>query len=230
MLPSIDPATGLFLYWIVILMPVLAWMSYRRLQKSTKLAPKIRRFQLSVTLLILTGVVSIQAAHANDVQISFQGGIWSMIYASLIVTVLLAAIVRGRHRQPAEHRERIRLLYAPTRGAEYAWSIAGGTIAGIVEEIAYRAVLYELLGRSVGYGFSLLISVVVFVLAHLPQGLRGAVGVTMLATIFHIVYVLSGSLLAPVLIHAIYDIGLFTILFLDERKRAAVPQPAEQPA
>ena len=64
----------------------------------------------------------------------------------------------------------------------------------------------------------------------LQEGLRGAIGVAILAMLFHITYVLSGSLLAPILVHAIYDIALFIILYLRERKKTIELQTVEQPA
>jgi membrane protease YdiL (CAAX protease family) len=185
---------------------------------------------MACVLLFLTGAMSWETANANRIPIVLEGNYLGLLLAFSITTGLLFGVIRNRHKAPAEHRERLRLLYSPANAHEYRWAVVGGISAGIAEEIAYRAVLYELLGRWIGCGFAIVICVVLFVLAHLPQGLRGAIGITMIATLFHIVYVLSGSLLAPILIHAIYDVGLFTIFYFDERKMAATASPVEQAA
>lgn len=211
-------------------MPWAAWMSYRKIKSGRPLAPKVKRFRAAIALLLLTGLISFNAAKTNAVELPFHIEYWSLLYGAVVIVALVNAVTRGRHRQPPGHRERIRLLYAPTSGVELAWSMVGGICAGIFEEIAYRAVLYELLGRVMGYGSSLIVCVILFVVAHMPQGVRGGIGVAILAIMFHITYVLSGSLLAPILIHTVYDLCLFAILYRDERKQTLSVQPVEQPA
>jgi membrane protease YdiL (CAAX protease family) len=230
-LPSfLNSTTLLFFTWVCLFMPWAAWLSYRKIKSGQPLSPKIKRFQASAVLLTFTGLISYNTAEIEKINLPFHPEFWSLLYGAAFLIALISGISRGRHRGPVEHRERIRLLYAPTTHAELGWTMLAGTCAGIFEELAYRAVLYELLGRQFGYGISFVLCVVFFVLAHLPQGLRGAIGVAILARVFHITYVLSGSLLAPVLVHAIYDVALFIILFRDERKKTIPLQSVEQPA
>jgi membrane protease YdiL (CAAX protease family) len=226
--PRLDLPTLLFLYWMVLFMPFMAWVSYRKVKAGQPLAPKIERFRLGTGLLGVTALMALASAQQHSITISLHADSMSLLFAAAIVTGLLAGVARNRHRQPAAHRERISLLYAPTSLAEFRWAATAGVMAGIAEEIAYRAVLYELLAPWTGYGISLVVCVLLFVVAHLPQGMRGAVGVGAMAIIFHILYVLSGSLLPGILVHAIYDVGLFAILLMDERRQLAV-HTAEQP-
>lgn len=225
-----DFPTLLFLYWVALFMPFMAWVSLRKIKSGSPIAPKTERFRIAVALLIVTGLVAMATADSNAVRVPLQYDSVSMLFAVAIVIGLLSGVVRGRHRQPPEHRERIRMLYAPSSTREYCWAVAGGIAAGIAEEIAYRAVLYELLARRAGYGVSIVVCVLLFVLAHLPQGLRGAMGVGAMAIVFHILYVLSGSLLPGIIVHAAYDVGLFTILLIDERRQAVPATAVEQPA
>lgn len=232
---TFDLATSIFLLWLCIGMPYLAYVSYRKIKSGVPLPPKVKRFRTMVVLLLLTGWLADSAARSNSVELEFTPTFLGLLFGLSVAVGTVIGVVRGRHRQPTEHRERIRKLYAPTSTPEYLWAIAGGTCAGICEEIAYRGVLLALLARlTESLGIAIVLCVVFFVLAHLPQGLRGAIGVGSLATIFHIVYAVTGSLLAPIMIHALYDIGIFTILFVDERRRAADPllieEAAPQPA
>jgi membrane protease YdiL (CAAX protease family) len=227
----LNSTTLLFFTWVCVFMPWAAWHSYRKIKAGEALSPKLKRFQVGAILLTFTGLISYNTAEIEKVTLPIQPEFWSLLYGTVFLLALINAVARGQHRVPAEHRERIRLLYSPTNPAELSWSLVTGTCAGIFEEITYRAVLYELFGRQFGYGISFVLCVVFFVLAHLPQGVRGAVGVAILAMVFHITYVMSGSLLAPILVHAIYDIALFIVLYLRERKNSAVlQQPIEQPA
>jgi membrane protease YdiL (CAAX protease family) len=225
----LDFPTLLFLYWVVLFMPLMAWVSYRKVKAGQTLPPKTERFRLGFGLLIVTALMALAAAQQQSISIPLHADCTSLVFAIAILTGLLLGIARNRHKQPAEHRERIRLLYAPANLTEFGWASAAGIAAGIAEEIAYRAVLYELVAVWAGYGVSLVVCVVLFVLAHLPQGLRGAIGVGAMAIIFHILYVLSGSLLPGIVLHALYDVGLFAILLADERRQLAL-HTAEQPA
>jgi membrane protease YdiL (CAAX protease family) len=232
---TFDTATSIFLVWTCVGMPWLAYLSYRKIKSGVPLPPKIKRFRTMVVLLLVTGWLADNTALSNGVELEFTPTFLGLFFGISVTVGTVIGVVRGRHRQPSAHRERIRKLYAPTNTPEYLWAITGGTCAGICEEIAYRGVLLALLARLTGsLGVGIVLCVVFFVLAHLPQGLRGAIGVASLATIFHIIYAVTGSLLAPILIHALYDIGIFTILFVDERRRPAEPllieDAATQPA
>jgi uncharacterized protein len=56
------------------------------------------------------------------------------------------------------------------------------------------------------------VSVVVFALAHLYQGWRGMIGVTAITVVFTVLYVRSGSLLLPVVLHVVTDLrGLLLV-------------------
>ncbi len=232
---NFDFGTSFFLIWLCVGMPLMAYFSYRRVKSGLPLPPKVKRFRTSVFLLLLTGYLAQNAALSNGIELEFTPALLDVLLGFLFTAVLIMGVVRGRHRQPPEHRERIRKLYGPASIPEYLLGLAAGTCAGIFEEIAYRGVLLALLTRLTGsMGIAIIICVVLFVLAHLPQGLRGAIGVGSLATIFHIVYAVTGSLFVPIVMHAFYDYGVFTMLFLEERKRStaevALEEPAVQPA
>ncbi len=222
-------ATSIFLLWVCLFMPYFAWTTYRKVKSGAPLPSMGRRFQSGILLLLLVGYTADNVSLSNGIELQFHPTLWSLIYGLAIVIGLVVSVVRKRHQWPLEHRERIRKLYAPTNFAEYAWSIGAAICAGVCEEIAYRGVLYALAARLTrDVGAAVVLCIVFFVLAHLPQGLRGAIGVAMLASIFHVIYLLSGSLLAPILMHALYDVCLFTILFNDERHRPADVVQEEQ--
>jgi hypothetical protein len=123
---SLDSSTALFLYWIVLFMPFMAWASYRKIKSGATLSPKVERFRMAVALLIVTGLIGVATARANLIPLSFSADLVSLVLGAAVLTGLLSGVIRGRHRVPAAHRERIRLLYAPATPAELAWSIVGG--------------------------------------------------------------------------------------------------------
>ncbi len=78
--------------------------------------------------------------------------------------------------------------------------------AGICEEALYRGFLIWYLGNYVGILHAALISVLVFGLAHAYQGKDGMLKTSAMGLVLAIIYVLSGSLLGPVLIHIVTDV------------------------
>jgi hypothetical protein len=59
----------------------------------------------------------------------------------------------------------------------------------------------------------------------LPQGARATYGIALLGICFHILYFVTGGLVAPVVAHTVYDVALLTVFYRREirnSKNAAV--------
>ncbi len=80
--------------------------------------------------------------------------------------------------------------------------------AGICEEVLYRGLLIalavDLLGLSV-LGAAIL-AVAIFAVAHVYQGLSGMLGTGLLGAVLAALYVTTGSLLLPIIVHALIDL------------------------
>jgi uncharacterized protein len=96
---------------------------------------------------------------------------------------------------PSNNRER--LLWA-----------AVAVSAGICEELVFRGWLVATLQSELGVGgLSLLVAAAaIFGLAHIYQGVSGVVLTTLLGAFFCVVYLKTGSLLVPILLHTAIDI------------------------
>jgi membrane protease YdiL (CAAX protease family) len=93
--------------------------------------------------------------------------------------------------------------------AAYRWVFAGTSIVvGIREEMVYRGVLQQLLRQRYGVAGALLLSNLVFVLYHFgaqPFNLVGLVELSAMALLLGLLYEATGSLVAPMLVHVLYD-------------------------
>lgn len=97
--------------------------------------------------------------------------------------------------------------------------------AGICEEVLYRGYMIWYLQRL---GLSLipagLAASLIFGFGHLYQGLRGVILTTLVGAFLTGVYLLSGSLLAGILIHALMDMHSGRMLFAAwSRRQVAAP-------
>lgn len=96
---------------------------------------------------------------------------------------------------PANNRER------------FLWA-AVAVSAGICEELVFRGWLLATLHSELGLaGLTLLVvSATIFGLAHIYQGAAGVVLTALVGAFFCVVYVKTGSLLVPILLHIAIDI------------------------
>jgi membrane protease YdiL (CAAX protease family) len=96
--------------------------------------------------------------------------------------------------------------------------------AGVCEEFVYRGILMGLLMASLGAWPAILISSVVFGLAHAYQGPAGMLKTGLVGLVLAVLVVLTGSLFASMIAHAAIDLAQGRML------RAAVDPELELPA
>ena len=94
----------------------------------------------------------------------------------------------------------------PGPGVELAQFRALAVTAGVCEEILFRGYLMTCLTPFGGTGAAVLASSALFGLAHSYQGTNGAIRAGVLGAIMALMYLGTGSLLAPILVHALIDL------------------------
>src|SRR6185295_13585120 len=84
--------------------------------------------------------------------------------------------------------------------------VAKSVVAGISEEVSWRGVQVSLLAHLLGsVPLAIVVCVAMFTLAHAVQETRSLLLVACFAAAFHLLVWLSGSLLVPIVVHAVYD-------------------------
>lgn len=78
--------------------------------------------------------------------------------------------------------------------------------AGVCEEVLYRGFLIAYLKAITGAWPSALLSSAVFGLGHSYQGTKGVIKTGILGLVMAGLYVISGSLIVPIVVHAVIDI------------------------
>lgn len=112
-------------------------------------------------------------------------------------------------------------LLAPRSAAELALVAA---LAGIGEELLFRGVIQAGLARLVPASLALLVASVVFGLAHFATSTYAIVAGVM-GLYLGALFLLEGSLLAPMVAHGLYD--LVALLLLVQRYRTSRLHPLE---
>ena len=94
----------------------------------------------------------------------------------------------------------------PGTRRELAWFRLMSLNAGITEELVFRGFLLWYLEPYVGLPLAVVLAIVLFALAHSYQGFRQLPGIAIAAGLMVALYLLSGSIWLPMLVHAVGDV------------------------
>ena len=131
-----------------------------------------------------------------------------VVVAALVVPVLL---LRGSVDEVPAIGD-IRALLPRTR-AELPYGAGLAVQAGVLEELMFRFALPALVFGIVGNAIAaLLFCAVVFGMLHLYQGVVGVSVATVLGLIFVALYLVTGTILVPIALHAIIDLRSLVLI------------------
>jgi uncharacterized protein len=199
---------------------------YRGLERRREDDPAalVRVYRLAVgtqwtwTALVLAAVAVAPGLRARDIGVRLPrmdpfayGLAGALVVVTLVTTVAWRSAVRRG--TPIPGQENIAAML-PRTTAERGHAAVAAVTAGVCEELLFRGFF---IAAGIGVlrlpaAVAVVVSVVVFALAHLYQGWRGMIGVTAITVVFTVLYVRSGSLLLPVVLHVVTDLrGLLLV-------------------
>ena len=101
----------------------------------------------------------------------------------------------------------------PRNRRELGLGAALSVNAGVVEEVAFRLALPAVLFGATGSAVvAVLGTVVLFGLLHVYQGIAGVVGSAVVGALFMLAYLVSGSILLPIVLHALFDLRSMVLI------------------
>lgn len=144
------------------------------------------------------------------------------IVAIFLATILLPVVVvalKKLKKQPRKYSSadafKSLSYFLPATRTERRWWVFIALTAGICEEVLFRGFLLHYMHVfpwKLSLTLSLLVAAVIFGLQHLYQGLAGAASTVVVGLIFGLLFIFSGTLLLPIIFHAIMDLRLLVIL------------------
>lgn len=129
----------------------------------------------------------------------------------ILVTLYLAWSLRSVARDPAVRKQTADAMQPmtwmlPTNRREAIWFIGPVSLtAGICEELLYRGYLMQWLDGSMPVWAAMILSSLVFGLVHAYQGPGGILRTTGLGLLMAALFVVTGNLLWPIVLHVIID-------------------------
>ncbi len=108
------------------------------------------------------------------------------------------------------------------RPGEVPLGIALSAAAGVCEELFFRLALPLLLAGEIGALPAFVVSAILFGAAHRYQGWTGGAATVLVGVLLTCVYLLSGSLLVAMAVHALINVNGLVVLPALRRRRAVI--------
>ncbi|MEV5824353.1 CPBP family intramembrane glutamic endopeptidase [Spirillospora sp. NPDC052242] len=143
-----------------------------------------------------------------------------MIAGAAFAVTLIALATRLRGGAPAQPA--LSAMHPRTPG-ERGWALAMAVTAGVCEEIVYRGLLIALGVGVLGLGpkTAAALALALFVLGHAYQGPRGMLLVAVAGYSLTYLYLSSGSLVLPIVVHVLIDVLGMVVLPAASARRTA---------
>ena len=159
----------------------------------------------------------------TDPNLAGQFRIGSLIAGALLIGMvlnLLGGLVSGKG-DAARLKAYGKLApFLPKTPRQHRWGMAVSVSAGVAEEIAYRGFVMWMLAFFMPIYAVIAVQAVIFGLAHVYQGLGGAVGTAILGAVIGVVYWATGSLFLPILLHMLVDAMSLSLAYFTFRRQA----------
>jgi membrane protease YdiL (CAAX protease family) len=144
----------------------------------------------------------------------FLEGASAGILIAIVLPAVLALWSEKIRTQAGKAARKLAFLLPSTRRERRWWWLVCIT-AGISEEIVYRGFLLHYFHGSpfhLSLTWALVGSSVAFGIGHLYQGLAGAVQTFVIGFLFGAIFLVTGNLLLPVVLHAVMDLRVLALL------------------
>ena len=210
----------LFVFLFAVAYPIYGFVSYRRFIATLADAEVVDRKSIYLETLVPHWVLFIVAIIGwwclgrdwADIGIAVTSDPlqwWILAGIALVSTSYLILIWRlrtGRSDRQAwlEKMSNVEVLL-PQKRDELPRFYALSVTAGIVEELLWRGMLIWYLQFAMPLWIAVLLSSVLFGLAHAYQGLKSMPAIVIVGFVFALIYVSTGSLLLAIVFHAVFD-------------------------
>ncbi|MEO6835084.1 MAG: type II CAAX endopeptidase family protein [Candidatus Tumulicola sp.] len=150
--------------------------------------------------------------------------------AGAVLCVLMLAYMNGQWRVvarmspeklarvPAALGRAVAIL--PRTPSEYRWFLALSVTAGICEELLFRGYFLAVTSQYLTLTGAVVAGAAIFGLGHAYQGARGIVKTGVAGVLFGAIYIATGSLVWPMILHALLDVQGGAIAFRALRSAA----------
>jgi len=217
---------------LIVVAPLWDWYEIPRLKASTAPRKKIRFYAEIVTaswICALVAALTIGVVAVFTIQMAPGDAVWleagsrgSAAMKGITVGMLIAIFVPAalalrseKIRKKAAKAAKKLAFLLPSTGEERRWWWLICITAGVCEEVVYRGFLLHylhVLPFHLSLTWALVVASVIFGIGHLYQGALGAVQTALIGLVLGAMFLLSGNLLLPMVVHGLLDLRALALL------------------
>ena len=213
---------NLLVFVLAVVQPVAGYISFNRLLRSIESGKTFDRSKLYLQTiagqwLLFAFAISLwifQQRSWSELGYDLTGGPWFIagVFLTVVAIVWLVMQIRQVPATPVDELRGLRQQLGrlapifPRNGNELGRFYALAVTAGIVEETLWRGFMIWYFSLFLPLWLAALISAIGFGLAHAYQGIENLPKVTIVGFAFTGLYLLTGSLLLPMVLHAAVDV------------------------
>lgn len=141
-------------------------------------------------------------------------GLIAGMFLAIFVPAILALSSEKIRMKAAKAAKKLSFIL-PSSGEERRWWWLVCITAGVCEEIVYRGFLlhyFQATAFHVSLTTALVVSSMIFGIGHLYQGAAGSVSTVVIGFVMGILFVMTGNLLLPMVLHAVMDLRVLAML------------------
>ncbi|HEX8830919.1 MAG TPA: CPBP family intramembrane glutamic endopeptidase [Longimicrobium sp.] len=219
----------LLLAFLIVVFPVWDRRETRRLKTSADPRVRVKSYQKTILWQIAASALLLATVPARalftapgtprDLGINLSGReaipILAAMLAGALLPVLMARIKKPKEPSVPKQLEAI-AFFLPRGRAERAWFAAMAVTVGLCEEIIFRGWMVRFLAEgppiALGLAGGIIASAVIFGIDHGYQGIGGILATGVLALVFTALFLITGTLWIPMLIHALIDLRILLLV------------------
>jgi len=218
--------------FLAVGMPLWDWYEIPRLKASSEPRKKVRYYRKIVSALwfcallaLLTiGILTafsfktvpgeIHWLQTGSVTLKFVEGFTIGILIAIFLPAVFALRSAKLRAKAGKAAKKLAFLLPSTKEERRWWWLVCIT-AGVCEEFIYRGFLlhyFHVQPFHLSLTWALVVSSLIFGVGHLYQGGLGAVQTALIGFVFGVMFIVTGNLLLPMLVHAVLDLRVLAML------------------
>ena len=212
-----------------LVLPIAGWKSFERFQARKKKSGGkhlVREYQRTILWFLFLAGVTLAVWIGNSRPVESLFAFWNLsqyrelavigciVIGTLVVIRPFVAIFSPE--MSSQMADTLRDLgdFLPRTRYQLLWGVGVSIAAGIGEELVYRGYLLPYFESIMPMSAAMFVSSVIFGLAHLYQGVSGVITSALIGFLFSLLYLTTGTLLWPILLHALMDISAITAAYI----------------
>ncbi|WP_441004481.1 CPBP family intramembrane glutamic endopeptidase [Pseudocolwellia agarivorans] len=145
----------------------------------------------------------------------------SLLFIAIIyLFLLIRSIISSEELRTAikTKTESFKDLLPETKNEMLVFTLIVSVTAGICEELIFRAYLFTLIDNHMGIVAAIVLSSIIFGLWHIYLGWQEVIRTSVMGSIFCGIYIITGNIIIPILIHIFVDVYSGLMFYFAVRK------------